>query len=54
LHAPTPPEALSQQRFAAEFGPVACHDLDRAFEGYLAWLENPIEGDSADGASGRV
>lgn len=39
LHAPSAPAALSQQRFAAEFGSAARHDLDRAFEDYLAWLD---------------
>jgi nucleoside-diphosphate-sugar epimerase len=54
LHAPGPPAALSEQRFAAEFGPVARHNLQRAFEDYLAWLENPIEGNSAGGPPGRA
>jgi nucleoside-diphosphate-sugar epimerase len=54
LHAPRPPAALSQHRFATEFGPAARHDLERAFEDYLTWLENPIEDYSAGGASCRV
>jgi UDP-glucuronate 4-epimerase len=54
LHAPTPPAALSQQRFAAEFGPVARHDLERAFEDYLAWLEGPSKDGSAARGPGRV
>jgi UDP-glucuronate 4-epimerase len=31
--------SLSGARFSAEFGPVAAHDLDAAFEDYMAWLD---------------
>jgi nucleoside-diphosphate-sugar epimerase len=51
---PGSPAALSQQRFAAEFGPAARHDLGRAFEDYLAWLEGPSKDGSVARGPGRV
>jgi nucleoside-diphosphate-sugar epimerase len=37
------PAALVNTRFADEHGPPATHDLDRAFEDYLHWLDSTDE-----------
>lgn len=39
IRLPSDDPPMSNARFAAEFGPVARYDLDRAFEDYSAWLD---------------